>query len=116
MAQLFSLGIIRAMKRFIILSLALPILACGCCTDHQAQEHDKSWASLPRLESIAKDYAKQHEIDFDFTNARPELTFDDQRPNLVWVNFYHGRHDTFLQVTIDRSGTVVFASPIEPPP
>ena len=115
-AQLFSLGIIRAMKRFIILSLALPILAYGCCTDHHAQKHDKSWASLPRLESIAKDYAKQHEIDFDFTNARPELTFDDQKPNLAWVCFYHGKHDTFLEVTIDRSGTVVFASPVEPPP
>src|SRR6476660_5845310 len=101
------------MKRFIILSLVLPILACGCCTDHQAQQHDKSWASLPRLEGIAKDYAKQHEIDFDFTNARPELILDAQEPNVAWVNFYHGRHDTFLQAKIDRSGTVVYADRIE---
>jgi hypothetical protein len=104
------------MKRLIILSLALPISVCGCRTDSQARKQDESWASLPRLEVIAKDYAKQHEIAFDFTNARPELIFDAQKPNLVWVNFHHGKHDTFLQANIDRSGTVVLEGLIEPAP
>lgn len=104
------------MKRFIVLSLALPILVSGCRTAHQAREQDKSWASLPRLESIAKDYAKQHKIDFEFINARPELILDAKEPNVAWVNFYHGKHDTFFAAAIDRGGTVVFAGRIEPAP
>ncbi len=104
------------MKGFIILLFALPLLAGGCRTNHQARTQDTSWASLPRLESIAKDYAKQHEIAFDFTNARPELSFDEQDPNVAFVSFYHGRHDTFFQAEINRSGTVLWASPVEPAP
>ena len=107
------------MKMFIIILLALPILTSGCGTKGRSQAADEKWDSLPRLERIARDYAKQHKVDFDFAGTHAEVRDDPWHTNVAIIDFYHGMHQSVFEASIDRSGKVVetqIATLEEPPP
>ncbi len=60
------------MKNWILLTLFLPAMI-GCCATHRLQTSNEKWNSPSKLERIARDYARQHEIEFDFATAHPEV-------------------------------------------
>jgi hypothetical protein len=85
--------------------LALGVFVFGCSTGSQTHTTTEQWDSLPRLERIAREYAKEHSVVFDFTNTHAEsVTWN---ANLAEIDFYHGFNQPEFGVKIDRSGTVV---------
>ncbi len=103
------------MKNWILLTLFLPAMI-GCCATHRLQTSNEKWNSPSKLERIARDYARQHEIEFDFATAHPEVGWISGNKNVATIAFYHGLHETFFQANIDREGNVLWAGPVEPPP
>lgn len=79
------------MKVLLIALIVFPIVAYGTDTNVQ-------WYSQAKLESIAKDYAKQHKINFDFPNAHVivygpsehPLPFPGGETNIARISFDHG--------------------------
>ena len=87
--------------------VASATLEIGCGTDRRTLPTAESWDSLPRLERIARDYAKQHAVAFDFAGTHPESRIDPWHTNLAEIDFYHGMNQPVFGAKIDRGGSVV---------
>jgi hypothetical protein len=95
------------MKKLAITLISMSGLLVGCGTSSQTQTTAEKWDSLPRLERIARDYAKQQAIAFDFTGSHPEVRDDPWHTNVAIIDFYHGMHQPVFEASIDRSGKVI---------
>ena len=98
------------MKMLIITLLMFPVLAYGGDTNISGKTSGEKWYSKPRLERIAKEYAKQHKMAFDFANTHSESRFDPWKTNVAIIDFYHGMYEPCLQVKIDPKGNVIEAT------
>ncbi|MGH7994103.1 MAG: hypothetical protein ACREDQ_11340 [Limisphaerales bacterium] len=89
------------MKWFVIVLFAL---ICGCQSEGPVQASSGQWSSLSQLECIAKHYAGQHKIGFDFAGAQPEIyTVTNTFAEIV----FDGGSQGLLAVRIGRSGAVM---------
>ena len=119
------------MKMFIPGLLLLSVLANGCAKHRPNDTASDSWLSGPQLESrllpIAKDYAKQHGIAFDFTSTHCRIQIDTGGPNgrspiCGNIFFGHGIGKLGFEMWIDHTGkvidawTVVPEEGLQPPP
>jgi hypothetical protein len=95
------------MKTFAITLMSVSGFVAGCDTGGKTHAAAEKWDSLPRLERIARDYAKQQAVDFDFTGSHPEARLDPWHTNVAIIDFYHGMHQTVFEAHIDRSGKVI---------
>jgi hypothetical protein len=102
------------MKVQLLILFLFAVIICGCESNSSQPPPvtllpaTEAWDSLPHLERIAKAYAKQHAIDFDFTGTHPEITtMEPWQTNTAVIIFYHGMYQPTLEVRIDRSGKVV---------
>lgn len=70
----------------------------------------EEWNSLPRLEAIAKAYAKHQVIDFDFIGTHAESRVESWQTNIAIIDFFHGMNQPVFEARIDRSGKVIETS------
>jgi len=103
------------MKRFIrwLELLLLVVLAAGCNTERPAAVIVTPWDDLPKLERIARDYAKAHNVAFDFSNTRAEAGAKEAT-DIAYVYFYHDKSQPFFRCKIDHEGQVLEAGLVEP--
>jgi hypothetical protein len=110
------------MKLLFIALIVFPVVAHGTDTNVQ-------WYSKVKLENIAKDFAKQHKVKFDFTNAHVTvfgpsdhpLPFAGGETNIARISFDHGSNGPEWMATIRSNGKVVrtdfvIVKTVEPPP
>ena len=119
------------MKLFTIGLLTVAILIASCATNHAASSKWLSAAEMQsQLESIAKDYAKEHKIDFDFNSAHfavYAVTFHASSPATLnpqplckgvpvfgTIYFDHGLGKNSLMMMIDNDGKVIDAQIVKP--
>ena len=118
------------MKAFIVVLLTSSAIVCGCGKDvHHYTPSDRpnsnvirdtsaeKWDSLPRLERIAREYARQQKLSFDFANTHAETHVYTEN-DIAFIYFFHGMHEPVLTVEIDSKGKVIeadIAIQMEPP-
>ena len=66
------------------------------------------WDSPARLEFIAKTYAKEHKIDFDFAHTERHVYIEKRGTNtFATIAFYQGMGKLAFEADIDRGGKVL---------
>jgi hypothetical protein len=110
--------------RFSAIILCTTGLALAGCSAHRTTDvASESWLSGPQLESrllpLAKDYAKQHKIDFDFTGAHCRIQIftggsSGASPECGDILFTHGMGKLGFEMMIDHSGKVIQAWTVVP--
>jgi hypothetical protein len=107
-AQLFSLGVIHTMKTLILILLVWPALAYDEDTNNPGRiQKGEIWWSDSRLERIAKDYVKQHNIEFAFTNTKRVVVIETRGTNSVAKIWFSSGMEPTLLVEIAQSGEVI---------
>jgi len=119
----FELGGESVMKMFIPGLVLLSVLADGCAKPRPSDTASDSWLSGPQLESrllpIAKDFAKQHGIAFDFTGTHCRIQIDTGGPSgrspiCGNIFFDHGIGKLGFEMMIDHTGKVIDAWTVVP--
>jgi len=95
------------MKRLMVPWLAVLMVTGGCETGRQPA-FVEPWDTLPRLESIALDYARAHHVDFDFSNTHPE-TGTKEITDVAYLYYYHTKDQPYYRFKIERDGQVLEA-------
>jgi hypothetical protein len=97
------------MKTLILVLLVWPALAYAEDTNNPARiQKGEIWWSDSRLERIAKDYVKQHNIEFAFTNTKRVVEVEMRGTNSVAkIWFSSSGIEPTLLVEIAQSGDVI---------